>query len=392
MTGGGYFDVALDTLAALPREQRATLRDLLVAATANDDGTRDAELARLVRSAPVHALPAAALLHRVSGSVRRGLDQIDDVPRDVVARLEAEEQVASFQHLVVVGALSLIARAFDDAGLSWAVMKGPVVATLLYPGVGDRRYGDLDLLVHPDDFGSAMQILEALGYAHTIHDWARAEEMMAGEIGMVSSSVLVDLHWHLHYSSQDRRPLALDPRVMLERVRRVAVSGLEVPTFDRVDTLVTLGFHAARSDGHRLIWLKDIERALAVEQPDLDEVVRRAQAARCAPPVGLMLSRARRVLGAPVSRDVVDAMTPQSLQTIDRMACALVDPVQLHERETITRALTRSARSSLVESITDIPSRGVRWTRQRVVKVRPNETDDPVEKDRYLRAVASSET
>lgn len=390
MTGAGHFTDALDTLAALPRARRAALRDLLVTATADDEGRRRAQVGHLAATAPIHALPAAALLHRVSGSVRRGVDGVPGVPAEVLAQLEAEEHGAAFHHLVVVGALSLISDAFDAADLSWAVMKGPVVATLLYPSVGDRRYGDLDLLVHPRDFGAAMRILEDLGYRHTIHDWARAEQMMAGEIGMVGSSVLVDLHWHLHYSSQDRRPLALDPRAMLARVRRVEVSGLEVPTFDPVDTVVTLAFHAARSDGHRLIWLKDIERALAVEKPDLDAVVRRSHAARCAPPVGLMLSRARRVLDAAVPTDVIDAMTPRSLQAIDRLACELVDPIQLHEHETLTRALTRSARSSLVDSLTDLPARGVRWARQRYVKVPLNETDDPVEKERYLRAVASS--
>ena len=46
---------------------------------------------------------------------------------------------------------------------------------------------------------------------------------------------------------------------------------------------MTLAFHAARSDGHRLVWLKDIERALAVESRDLDELVRRCRASRCAP-------------------------------------------------------------------------------------------------------------
>jgi hypothetical protein len=47
-------------------------------------------------------------------------------------------------------------------------MKGPVVAALFYPDVGDRTYGDLDLLVGRRDFSEAMRILEELGYQHTI--------------------------------------------------------------------------------------------------------------------------------------------------------------------------------------------------------------------------------
>ena len=89
---------------------------------------------------------------------------------------------------------------------------------------------------------------------------------------MTSPLVPIDLHWHLHYSREDRRPFALDPDAMVERSRRVVVSGASVPTLDPVDTLLTLAFHAARSDGHRLVWLKDVERAVAVEEPDLDEL------------------------------------------------------------------------------------------------------------------------
>jgi hypothetical protein len=375
---------ALDDLTGA---ERSALRALLISAVADRDG---ADLPHLVATAPVDALPEAAELHRVSGCVRRALEGVDSVPATVHSRLEAFEGDASFRHMLVVGALSVVSRSFDDAGLTWAVMKGPVVTTLLYEGTGDRCYGDLDLLVARSDFGIAMGILEDLGYRHTIHNWARAEEMLAGQIGLFSAAVPIDLHWHLHYSRQDRRPFALDPDAMLRRARRVDISGIDVPTLDPVDTLLVLAFHAARSDGHRLLWLKDVERSVAVEDPDFDELIRRCRSYRCAPPVGLILSRARAVIGADVPEDVIDAMTPRGLQAIDRIASATVNPIQLHERDTVTRALTRSVRSSLVDSFTDVPARASRWARARVVPPRSNETDDPVEKARYLRAVASS--
>jgi hypothetical protein len=269
-------------------------------------------------------------------------------------------------------------------------MKGPVVAALLYPDVGDRSYGDLDLLVDRRDFAQALRILEDLGYEHTIRNWALAEEMLAGQVVMTSQSVHVDLHWHLHYSSQDRRPFALDPEAMIERSRRVAVSGLTVPTLDPVDTLLTLAFHAARSDGHRLIWLKDVERAVAVEEPDLDELARRCHEYRCAPPVGLILGRARTVLDAKIPDELIQAMTPVALRVTDRLATALVHPVQLHERGTITRVFTRSVRSSTVASLSPVPTRGARRLRRRLLPPRENETDSPDEKESYLEAVSAS--
>jgi hypothetical protein len=91
-----------------------------------------------------------------------------------------------------------------------------------------------------------------------------------------------------------------------------------------------------------------------------------------------------------MSRDAVHATTPRSLQAIDRLSCRMVDPIQLDERDTVTRALTRSARSSLADSLADVPLRTLRWTRPKVFPPRPNETDDPIEQESYFRAVATS--
>jgi hypothetical protein len=391
----GTVCVAMDRdaggLEALTRGERAALRAVLVRATAAAGRGRDgAELDRLTAAAPMQQLPAAAALHRVGGTVLRGLDGVDGVPPDVRAALTVMRQQAALSHLVVVGGLSQIRDAFDAAALSWIVMKGPVLASRLYPDVGDRSYGDVDLLVARRDYPRAMAILEDQGYAHTIHNWALAEDMLAGQVGMTNGRVNVDLHWHLHYSGEDRRPFALDPGGMLERRRRADVSGLDVPILDPVDRTLTLSFHAARSDGHRLVWLKDIERSVAVEEPDFDELVRRCRDERCGPPVGMMLDRTRTILGADVPHDVVAALMPAPLRLADRVVCTVADPVQLHERPTITRVFTRSVRSSVAASIADVPTRTFRLMKRRLRPAAENETDSPVEKASYLRAVASA--
>ncbi len=380
--------VGLDTLT---RAERRALRTLLVRATAAADRPRTGDkLAQLARDAPVRSLPAAAAVHRVSGSVLRGLEGVDGVPETVRAELAAVGERSALHHLVVVGALSQIGGAFDEEQLSWAAMKGPVVAALLYPAVGDRTYADLDLLVHRRDFPKAMRILEDLGYQHSIHNWALAEEMLAGQVGMRSPMLHVDLHWHLHYSRADRRPYAIDPESMLERGRRVVVSGVSTRTLDAVDTLLTLGFHAARSGGHLLVWLKDVERSVAVDDPDLDELVRRCGRYGCGAPVGLILARARALLGAEIPPRVVHALVPRSLRAADRAASALSDPVQLNENRTLSRQLTRSVRSSFLSSVGDVPVRAARWIRRSLSPPPPNETDNQDEKASYLRAVSTS--
>jgi hypothetical protein len=215
--------------------------------------------------------------------------------------------------------------------------------------------------------------------------------MLAGQVELKAHGVSVDLHWHLHYSASDRSPFALDPERMIGRRRHVVVSGVTVPTLDPVDTVLTLAFHAARSDGHRVVWMKDIERSIAVEQPDLDELVRRCESYRCGPPVGLLLGRARALLGADVPEDVVNALTGRSLRAVDGIVVRVVDPVQFHERSTLTRGFTRSVRASFFTSVTAGPGRAARRLKRRLLPPPENETDDPIEKERYLRAVVGSE-
>jgi hypothetical protein len=378
-------------LDRLTRRQRIALRTLLIRATAVSGRHGDrSDLAALVAAAPVDLLPRAAGIHRVGGTVLRGLDGVPGLPPQVAENLLAMRTQSTFRHLAVVGALDRIGRDFDERGLSWIVMKGPAVAALLYPEPGDRLYKDLDLLVSRHDFPVAVGVLESLGYWHNIHNWSLAEEQLIGEIGMSNGPISIDLHWHVHFSRSDRLPFALEPEAMIERGRVASISGLRAPVLDPVDNLIALSFHAARSDGHRLLWLKDIERALAVERADLDEVVRRARRWRCAPPVGVTLNRARELLGAEVPRDVIRALTPDAVRLSDRLVSELVHPIQMHERQTPTRWLTRSVRSSVGTSIGDVPARSVRWLVGRVSPPSEHETDDPVEKERYFRAVMQS--
>lgn len=385
-------DRSSEPLDALTRPERKALLGLLIAAVAASGrpDLRDGPLPKLVDTAPIHALPAAAELHRVSGAVLRGLDGVDGVPDDVRRALDERRGQTALHHLFVVGALSEVSRALDEAALAWVAMKGPIVAELLYPDAGDRSYADLDLLVVRRDFPEAMAILEALGYRPAIKNWALAEKMLAGQVTMNGPAVQIDLHWELHYSSEDRRAFGFVPEEMVARARRVVAAGLGVPTFDAPDTLVSLAFHAARSGGHRLLWLKDIERSLAVDRPDLDEVVRRSRVYGCAPAVGIILDRARSTLGADVPDEIVKALTPASLRVANALSARVVPPVQLHERETVTRWLTRSMRSSIASTALDTPQRATQWLLRKARPPQVNETDDPVEKAGYLDAVSRS--
>jgi hypothetical protein len=322
--------------------------------------------------------------------VRSGLEGVVDVPPDVERSLADAQERNRMTHLMLCGALGGVGRRLDDEDVTWLVMKGPVVAALLYADVGERSYVDLDILVDRRDFARTINVLEDLGFEHRIHDWALAEQMLAGQVEMYRETVRVDLHWHLHYSRDDRRPYAFQIDAMLQRRRSVELSGVAAWTFDPVDTVIVLAFHAGRSGGHRLVWLKDLERAIATERPDFDEMVRRCDAYRCGPAVGVMLGRARALLGAEVPVWTIDALVPAPLRAAEAVIRGASYGIVLGQRPTALKWFTRSLRSTVGSTISEIPVRALRGLDRRLHVPPRNETDDPREKASYFRAVAAS--
>lgn len=373
-------------LVKVPLRERRPLRQLLVSATVGDV-SRTSEL---VNDAPVELLPTVAAQHRVSGLVLRTMSALDDAPDDVAAQLRSTTAHNALRHLVHVGVLRELADELDAAGIRWLAMKGPVLAARYYQDVDLRGYGDLDLLVDHRDFGEAVRRIERLGFRHEIRNWPLAEEMLAGQVEMKRGPVSLDLHWHLHYGHDDRRPYGFRPTQLIARSRRVDVSGVAVPTFTPVDTVTTLAFHAMRSGGHLLVWSGDLHRVLTVDELDFDEIVEASEAARCAPGTGLMLRRAKQLFGSPVPDEVVERLVPRSLAWVDYVAGQVSHPVALGSSGSVSRFVMRSTRPTAVRSIVDVPARAVRQLVRRIRPPEQHETSDPVEKASFLRAIASA--
>jgi hypothetical protein len=119
---------------------------------------------------------------------------------------------------------------------------------------------------------------------------------------------LADVHWHLLNRENVRDGFSITTDDLFDRSRAIDVGGRSIPTLDPVDTLLHVALHAALSGGDRLIWLKDIERALVVEHPSWDDVIQRAETWKAGRSVAITLNRARRSLGAPVPEEVLDSL------------------------------------------------------------------------------------
>jgi hypothetical protein len=244
-------------------------------------------------------LVRAVRFHRIAPLAHVALR---DVRPDLAALLREDRDQALVHHVRVTTSLAAIRSTLGD--LPWVTFKGPVLSEWLHPVPGLRSYADLDVLVGPSDLREAGERMLGAGWQvlATRDDLLNGEVTGELELGR-SGGAVVDLHWSLVISETLRRRFHVPTVDLLARSTPVMIGPVEVRTFDATDALVHLCHHAAFSGAVRLVHLLDVDRA-AARIEDWDRVAHRAGSWGAGAQVGLVLARARRVLGTPVPEDL----------------------------------------------------------------------------------------
>lgn len=378
-------------LAARVRSERQ-LRQALVALTHYPDGDQPtAPDAATVSSAPLADLVERAHAHKLLFSLRSSLADVD-IPPALRERLDGSYFAAVRHQMVAALDLWTLAEALDKVSVPWLLVKGPVVAELLYTTPELRTFVDLDVVVPADRFAEAVAVLERAGAAILDTDWTVLVEEMRGQLHLVMPrGTMVDLHWNLLNRATVRGSFSVSAtEALLTGSRQVTVAGRQVMTLDAATSLVHLCVHAALSGGHRLIWLKDIDRAVVVDRPDWASVVRTARSWRARLAVGAMLARSQAVLGTPVPPAVLNELVPwpwrPALRVLDRAAPVVGQRGGLSLLSVSTPALRdRGVRASprILRAVWNLRRSAVGWSAGRASLDSPA----PADREQYLTAV-----
>lgn len=88
-------------------------------------------------------------------------------PEDVNGRLQAINRASRERTRVMLDACTEILAAFRQAGIETILLKGAVLAPLIYPNPLQRPLADLDLLIRPQNVAASREImLNQLGYRY----------------------------------------------------------------------------------------------------------------------------------------------------------------------------------------------------------------------------------
>ena len=210
----------------------------------------DDDLAQLVAAAPQPLIPATAAFHRIEGCVHEALHGVEGVEPDVLASLAAARERAVRQHLVRVRALSRFGHVMAEAGVPWVVLKGVVLANLLYHDPGLRSSVDIDILVARPRLRAGRQGpggTPAIATSCTTGRWSWSPGPVSSRSPTARSASTCT------GTCCTRRATATGsastPSSCSTGRAHVAIGGREVRTFDPVDTLCTW----ASTPPHRVV-------------------------------------------------------------------------------------------------------------------------------------------
>jgi len=181
-------------------------------------------------------------------------------PADVLLDWQLLARVHSARVLALRAQLRLLENAFRQQGIPLLVMKGPAIARF-YRQPSLRAYGDLDLLVQPEDVSRARSVLINTGFCTTESEHTMKSRMyltLASEAGFFSKNtgVCVDLHWSLDYPlNRYRHIFGLAQKSKIEE-------GLTMLSFPVEMTLVLYLFNGWRDHWRSLSLSVDIAQIL----------------------------------------------------------------------------------------------------------------------------------
>lgn len=195
----------------------------------------------------------------------------DVVPDPILSQLRQQFLVTAWRNAHLTHALLDILHLFEAHDIPAIPYKGPALAVSAYGNIALRQFGDLDILVQPQDASRAKTLLVEQGY----RSWRGLSQPQSTayvhfsrmhELVHEQQQVFVGLHWEL-ISWPIFVPLDLTP--LWQRLVPVTLMDTTVYTLPPDVMLLFLCLHGVKHLWERLLWLCDVA-ALVRAYADID--------------------------------------------------------------------------------------------------------------------------
>lgn len=260
------------------------------------------------------------LLHQALGDLEAA------VPPEEMSALRQSYQTNLHKALFLSRELIRIVDRLSSAGIEVMPYKGLALAELVYGDIALRQAGDIDLLIHSQDFPRIRDAARELGYTPHLN-LSPAEERAYLQSGYECSfdgtagPNLLEVQWAI----QPRfYAIDFDMDSLFRRSAAVTVAGHAMKTPSSEDLLLILSAHAAKHVWARLVWLCDIARIMNLPTLNWNWIGSEAGALGIVRIVRVSMLLANRLLSAAIP-PAAQASFPE-----DSASLALVDEIESH--------------------------------------------------------------
>jgi Uncharacterised nucleotidyltransferase len=243
--------------------------------------------------------------HCVSSLVCHTLEAnaMDLVPDKAKEALRARFRANARRNLFLTQELLQLVRKFRENGIEVIPFKGPMLAIAAYGNVALREFGDLDVLVHKENFHLARTLMSRWGYLSASGDEENAvENFFKSQLGSdhfrEDGKVILELHWSF---IQTWLGFNVDIQTVWVLSRPFPVGSVPVLNLPADITLLYLCAHGAKHRWNRLCWVIDVAELLRASTGlDWDSLLAQAARSGCLRTLFIGLNLAQTLLGASI--------------------------------------------------------------------------------------------
>jgi len=195
--------------------------------------------------------------------------------------------------LTLEATLLRVAESLERAGVPFRVLKGPAVAHLDYPDPAFRDFGDIDLLIHPNDFDRSIAVLSGQGYSRRFPEPRTGFDHRFTKSVSVSNPIGQEVDVHRTIA-----PGAFGLRVQVEMLwtappAQFALGGRSFGALGSAERFIHACYHGVLGNAPpRLVPQRDIAQMLLHGSVDPDRVLSLAAAWRGEPVVARAITAA----------------------------------------------------------------------------------------------------
>ena len=200
------------------------------------------------------------IFYRVLKQIR-----LEAIPPSVLESIEADAQSRIAYNLFLMKTLLQVLDWLAKHDIEVLSFKGPVWAQLGYGNIGLRDFCDLDILVRPQDFSKAKEVLIDRGF-YDKHSGSLEESIRQVQMVLPNRQINIDLHYNL---VPEDFYLEVDPESFFENQQTLSFLGKTVATPSAENIIAIAYIHGAKEHWKSLKRICDFA-ALIQKYPEVN--------------------------------------------------------------------------------------------------------------------------